>query len=84
MVARGKQLLSMAGGGSVGGGGGSGGGSAAGGATRDVRDAQQRGTVTVTMKEGYASTRDPKFQEFLAETIRNAAGRNITFAVVPG
>lgn len=85
MVARGRQLISMAGGGSVGGGGGgSGGGSAAGGASRDVRDAQQRGTVTVTMKEGYASTRDPKFQEFLAETIRNAAGRNITFAVVPG
>ena len=82
MVARGRQLLSMAGGGSVGGGGGgSGGGSAAGGASRDVRDAQQRGTVTVVWpKDAFANPRDPKFQEYLAETIRAAAGRNVVFA----
>lgn len=83
MVARGRQLLSMAGGGTPGGGSGSGGGSAAGGATRDVQDATRRGTVTITMREGFVSTRDPRWQEELAETIRNAAGRNIVFNMVP-
>jgi len=35
------------------------------------------------MREGFVSTRDPRWQEELAETIRNAAGRNIVFNMVP-
>lgn len=82
MVARGRQLLAMAGGGGTGGGTGAGGGSAGSSASRDVRDtAQQRGTVTVVWpKDAFANPRDPKFQEYLAETIRAAAGRNVVFA----
>ena len=76
------ELLAMAGGGGTGGGTGAGGGSAGSSASRDVRDtAQQRGTVTVVWpKDAFANPRDPKFQEYLAETIRAAAGRNVVFA----
>lgn len=76
MVARGRQLLSLAGGGAVGAGGGAGAGSAARSETRQA--AETRGTVTVQLpRDAYVHSGDPKFQEFIAETLRRATGRNV-------
>lgn len=80
-------LWGIAGGvaGAVGSGGGVGGQSASGGVDRDrYQNDQQtiaaRGTVTVSMKGGFIDSRSPEFQEFLAQVIKEAKGRNVVFA----
>lgn len=75
-------LAGVAGGGS---GGGVGGRAAAGGvdSNRYQNDQQAmaaRGTVTVSMKGGFIDPRSPDFQEFIAQVIKEAKGRNVVFA----
>ena len=45
------------------------------------QSAMTRGTVTVTMgRDGFIRPSDPVFQEFLAQVIKEAKGRNVVFA----
>lgn len=84
MVARGRQLLALGGGGgSVGGVSGASVGAGSGQSARDSArtTAERQGTVTVVWpRDAFANPADPRFQEMFAETIRRAGGRNITFA----
>lgn len=85
-VAAGALFNALAG--AVGGGSGAGavGGSAARGGVDSARmnkdqSAMTRGTVTVTMgRDGFIRPSDPVFQEFLAQVIKEAKGRNVVFA----
>lgn len=46
----------------------------------DQQTIAARGTVTVSMKGGFIDPRSPDFQEFLAQVIKEAKGRNVVFA----
>lgn len=67
-------------------GGGVHGGAATGGVNsgryeRDQQEMGARGTVTIQMgRDGFIRPSDPVFQEFLAQVIKEAKGRNVVFA----
>lgn len=82
MVARGRQLLALAGagGGAAGSaGGGGGGGLSSDGFTRNRAEqaAARNAPASVTLKRGYVRTDDPDFQDFLVQTFRLAGGRDV-------
>lgn len=80
MIAEGARLAALGGGGGgSGGGGGHGGGSSF---TQSAQAAQQaqRDTVTVILPPIIPTT-DPGVQDWLADVIRNASGRNVVFQV---
>lgn len=57
------------------------GGVSGGGYERDQRQIAAAGTVTVRMpRDGLIRASDPVFQEFLAQVIKEAKGRNVVFA----
>lgn len=81
MIARGRQLVSLAGGGASYG-GAAGGGGAGGLGPGQQTIAQQQGEVNVQLKKGYVDSTDPDFQDFLVETLRGAGNRRVTVTYV--
>lgn len=57
------------------------GGVNSGNLSRDAGEIAARGTVTIQMgRDGFIRPSDPVFQEFLAQVIKEAKGRNVVFA----